>query len=49
MRLSEGYSYARDVSESDQLACSSYYTALELAILKIVGLDVPFTFADFGS
>lgn len=49
MRLSESYPYASDVSESDQLACSSYYIELDLAILKIVGVDVPFTFADFGN
>lgn len=46
IQLSESYAPFSQLSEADQLVCSSYFTALDLSLLKIIGVDVPISFSD---
>jgi hypothetical protein len=46
IQLSESYTPFSQLSEADQLLYSSYFTALDLSLLKIIGVDVPISFSD---
>ena len=46
IQLSESYTPFSELSVDDQLLCSSYFTVLDLSLLRIIGVDVPISFSD---
>jgi hypothetical protein len=46
IQLSKSNTPFSQLSEEDQLLCSSYFTELDLSLLEIIGVDVPISFSD---